>query len=105
MKKRKVTNYTLEFKQKAVELTYARGNIKQIAEELDVYPSLLYRWRRELKDYGNNSFPGRGKIKLTDEQKEIAELKKKLKDTELESDILKKAVGIFSKSDRKNIGS
>jgi|TARA_B110000114_G_scaffold104143_1_gene109606 transposase len=43
MKKRKVTNYTLEFKQKAVELTYARGNIKQIAEELDVYPSLLYR--------------------------------------------------------------
>ncbi|MFT6112476.1 MAG: transposase [Bacteroidia bacterium] len=42
---------------------------------------------------------------MTDEQKEIAELKKKLKDTELERDILKKAVGIFSKSDRKNIGS
>nr|WP_291785930.1 hypothetical protein [Maribacter sp.] len=43
-----------------------------------------------------NSFPGKGNPKLTDEQKEIAELKKKLRDTEIERDILKKAIAIFS---------
>jgi transposase len=36
---------------------------------------------------------------MTDEQKEIARLKKELRDARLERDILKKAVSIFSKSD------
>lgn len=65
---------------------------------------MLYRWRKELKDYGKNSFPGRGKPKMTDEEKEIARLKSALKEAELERDILKKAISIFSKSDRKNTG-
>ena len=52
-----------------------------------------------------SSFPGRVNPKMTDEQKEIALLKKQLKDTEMERDILKKAIGIFSKSDSKNTGS
>lgn len=103
MSKKRSRHYTLDFKQKAVELTYARGNVKQVSEELDIYPSVLHRWRREFKDYGKNSFPGKGKLKQTDEQMEIAALKRKLRDAELERDILKKAVGIFSKSDRKNI--
>jgi len=32
------TFYYREFKQKAVELSYARGNVKEIAEELDIRP-------------------------------------------------------------------
>tara|TARA_B100000700_G_scaffold293469_1_gene354475 strand:+ start:333 stop:668 length:336 start_codon:yes stop_codon:yes gene_type:complete len=103
--KRKPKHYTLEFKQKAVELSYAKGSVAQVCEDLDILPAVLYRWRKEQKDYGKNSFPGRGKPKMTDEQKEIARLKKQLKDAELERDILKKAIGIFSKSDRKSTGS
>jgi len=61
--------------------------------------------RKEFNEYGKNSFLGRGKLKLTDEQREITELKKKLRDSELENQILKKAVNIFSESDRKNLGS
>ena len=38
-------------------------------------------------------------------EKEIVELRKKLRDAEMERDILKKAVSIFSRSDRKNLGS
>jgi transposase len=38
---------------------------------------------------------------MTDEQKEIANLKKELRDAQLERDILKKAVSIFSKNDGK----
>lgn len=86
----KPKHYTLEFKQKTVELSYAKGNVKQVSEDLYISPSVLYRWRKELKDYGKNSFPGRGKPKMTDEEKEI--------------DRLKKAIDIFSVSDRKNIG-
>lgn len=101
--KRQHRNYSPSFKQKAVELSYARGSVKQICEELDIPYSVLHRWRSESKDYGKNSFPGRGKPKLTDEQKEIALLKRQLKDVSEENEILKKAVSIFSKSDKKNL--
>ena len=98
----KPKHYTLEFKQKAVELSYARDNVKQVCADLDIIPSVLYRWRKELQSYGKNSFPGRGNPKMTDEEKEIARLKKALKEAELERDILKKAISIFSKNDKKN---
>lgn len=41
--------------------------------------------------------------KLTPEEQEIKELKKRLKDAELENAILKKAVAIFSKGDSKTL--
>jgi len=99
MKKRNRT-YSPSFKQKAVELSISRGHVKQVCDELDIPYSVLHRWRSESKSYGKNSFPGRGKPKLTEEQKEIALLKKQLKDVSLENEILKKAVSIFSKSDK-----
>lgn len=102
MKKQK-RNYSPAFKQKAVELSYARGNVKQICDELDIPYSVLFRWLREQKKYGKNSFPGKGNPKQSDEQKEITRLKRQLKDLELERDILKKAISIFSVSDKKNI--
>ena len=104
MKKRNRT-YSPSFKEKAVELSYVRGSVKQVSEELDIPYSVLHRWRKEQKTYGKNSFPGKGKPKQTDEQKQIASLKRQLKDMELERDILKKAISIFSVSDRKNLDS
>ena len=102
---RRKKNYTTEFKTKAVELSYARGNVVEVSKELGIPYSVLHRWRRESHEYGKNSFPGRGKPKLTDNQREIANLKKQLRDMKLERDILKKAISIFSESDRKNLGS
>lgn len=93
---REKRNYTVEFKEKAVELSYARGSVVEICRELDIPTSVLSRWRKESNAYGKNSFPGKGNPKLTDEQKEIAELKKRLRNAELERDILKKAIAIFS---------
>jgi len=100
--RQKVRYFMLEFKQKVVELSYLKSDVKLVGQELDISPSIIYRWRKELKDYGKNSFPGRGTPKMTDEQKEIARLKRELQDSKLECDILKKAVSIFSRSDRKN---
>ena len=38
---------------------------------------------------------------MTDEERQIAQLKRQLREAQLERDILKKAIGIFSKNDRK----
>lgn len=102
---RKARSYTDDFKQKAVELTYARGSIMEICRELDIPRSVLGRWRKEMGEPGPDGLPDRGKAKLTDGQKEIRRLEKRLRDAELERDILKKAIGIFSASDRKYTGS
>ena len=99
------TYYDREFKQRAVELSYARGNAKEIAEELGIRPELLYRWRRESEKYQGNSFPGKGKPKMTDLEKENARLQKELRDARMERDILKKAVSIFSRNDGKSTNS
>jgi len=47
------------------------------------------------KNMGRTVFPER-ELKLTDEQSEIAELKKKLRDVGIERDNLKKTIAIFS---------
>ena len=88
------------FKIRAVELSNDRSNLSELARELGIKVSLLYKWRKEYQQFGTGSFPGNGNLKLTPEQERIHELEKKLKDAELERDILKKAISIFSKSDR-----
>ena len=98
MKTRK--KYDRAFKERAVELSEERKNLSELARELGIYPSQLYKWRKEAKEFGEGSFPGNGNLKQTPEQERILALEKKLKDAELERDILKKAIGIFSKSDR-----
>ncbi len=98
MKRRK---YSKEFKVKAVELSNVRGNTKQIAMELGISADLIYRWRRELEQRPDLAFSGNGVKQLTEDQKELERLRKQLKDVTMERDILKKAVSIFSKSDRK----
>ncbi len=97
--------YDKEFKQKAVELSYARGNAKEIADELGIGQGLLYRWRKELKKYEGNSFPGHGTPKMTDLEREVARLRKELRDAKMEREILKKAISIFSVSDGKSTSS
>jgi transposase len=99
--KQKRRTFTREFKMNAVELSYSKSNIVELANELNIRPELLYRWRTEFASYQGKSFPGNGKPKLTEEESEVAQLKKELAEMRMERDILKKAVSIFSKSDGK----
>ncbi len=98
-------SYNKEFKLMVVELSKTRNDFTELAKELDIRPELIYRWRREYLDHKEGSFPGRGNVKQTDQEAEISRLKKELKDAQEERDILKKAVGIFSKSDGKYFNS
>ena len=97
--------YGKEFKQKAVELSNVRGNIREVATELGIRVELLYRWRAEMRAGPDLAFSGNGKKQLTEEQRKLANLEKELADVKMERDILKKAVGIFSSTDRKSFNS
>ena len=94
-----------EFKLKVIELSYCRQNMKELANEFEIRPELIYRWRSEFATLEGASFPGNGNMKMTEEESEIAHLKKELADIRMERDILKKAVGIFSRSDGKYFNS
>jgi len=93
--------YDPEFKKNAVLLAEESGrSVSDVAENLGIKVDLLYRWRRQFRDNGEIAFPGQGKIALTPEQKSIRELEIKLKDAEMERDILKKAMAIFSRTSK-----
>lgn len=91
--------YDEEFKKMAVELSEAKGSLKATAEELGITPQILTRWRRER--VVAQGIPAVSRSQVSQEQQEIVRLKKELKQAELERDILKKAVGIFSRGDGK----
>lgn len=99
--KRERRNFDKEFKMMAVNLCLTGKSTKEVAEELGIRSDLVRRWKREHSQYKEGSFSGHGIANLTDEQKEIARLKKELRDAKEERDILKKAVSIFSKNDGK----
>ena len=89
----------------SVELSNTRSDLTALSKELDIKPSLLYRWRKEYSSKPGSNFQGNGKVILTEAEQEVARLKKELRETQMERDILKKAVSIFSKNDGKYSGS
>jgi len=90
--------YSKEFKEQTVRLSYQRANIKELADELGLDPQRIYKWRKGAKQI---LAPKQQVIK--DDSLEVKRLRKALKEKELELEILKKAVHIFSKSDGKSI--
>ena len=78
-------------------------SIESLAEQYKIHANSIYKWRRQYLRYEDASFPGNGNKLMSPEEQEIARLKKQLKEVELEKEILKKALGIFSSPDRKNL--
>ena len=88
--------YTREFKEEAVRLVQtSRKPIAQIARELGISDSAIHGWRKELTEHEKDAFPGKGHQGELEE--ENRRLKRELERTQQERDILKKAVGIFSR--------
>ena len=89
--------YENDFKVTIVELLKSGRKVKEVSEEYNLNDSMLRRWRRE---YEIKSGDFSKKREVSAEELEIKRVKKELQDTKLERDILKKAVSIFSKSDK-----
>ena len=93
--------FTDEFKREAVSLLEGSGRpLTQVATELGIQPSMLRAWR------GNGTTaaglvslparPGGATAAPSAEQAEIRRLQKELDRAQMERDILKKAIAIFS---------
>lgn len=89
--------YPKEFKIEAVRLLNKGDSpAAEIARELGVKRTLLYRWRDQLNGKGEKAFRGPGRPKL-EEMSEVSRLKKELETVKEERDILKKAAAYFAK--------
>jgi transposase len=95
IKRRKT--YSREFKMDVIQQSYVRESIGELAQELGIHPEMIYRWRREYEQGDQTSFPGQGVVRLSEEQKELERIKQENADLRMERDILKKAIGIFTK--------
>ena len=92
-------SYSQEFRIKAVELSISRGETLSVSRELNINRDTLRKWKTAY-DEGKLGTGGPGARKHSPEQEEIMRLRKALHESNLERDILKKAVAIFSTKDR-----
>jgi transposase len=95
--------YDKEFKMKVVEISLQRANVKEVAEEYGLSAQQLATWRSQFKNHKEIAFPGNGVKRQTDDEKEISRLEKLLAEARMERDILKKAISIFSTTDKKSM--
>ena len=84
--------YDRDFKISTVKMVTEGGHTAaEVARSLGIHPNRLYNWIKKFSDHGDKAFPGKGHLS------ELAALRRQLREVEMERDILKKAVGIFSK--------
>lgn len=82
--------FTKEFKLTAMRRLQAGQSAGEVARALEVNPSDLQRWRRELEEHGERAFQGLG-VKRAEES-QTAELERKVGRQALEIDFLKRAL-------------
>jgi transposase len=88
----KQKRFDKEFKLSAVKMVTEGGEkAAEVARNLGIQPNRLYNWTKKYSQQGERAFPGKGHLT------EISALRKQLRHVEMERDILKKVVGIFSK--------
>ena len=82
--------FSKEFKVKAVRRVQSGQSMAEVARALEVHPSDVARWRRELSDYGTKAFSGPGRKRAEADQVEA--LERKIGRQAMEIDFLKRAL-------------
>ena len=89
----KKKRFDRDFKISAVKMVTEGGHkAAEVARSLGIHSNQLYSWKQKFSNSGEKAFPGKGHLT------ELAALRRELRETQMERDILKKAVGIFSKT-------
>ena len=95
----KKSQHTKQFKLDAVNYRKEHPDLTQVecAKNLGIGVSTLARWEAQFRD-NEGDIPVRGSGNYeSDEAKEIARLKRELRDAQDALDVLKKAIGILGK--------
>jgi transposase len=87
--KKEYRHYDAEFKINALKMVENGRSVSSVAKSLGIKPGLLYSWRSKAKEEKPES--------EKEKDAELKALRKQLKQTEEERDILKKALSIFSR--------
>lgn len=94
MSKKRKSHVSPEFRLEAAQLVVDQGySIREAASAMGVGHSTMDRWARQLRDDRNGGV-GKG-TPISEEQRKIRELEKRVKLLELEKDILKKASALL----------
>ena len=97
---RKAKQHTKQFKLDAVNYRKEHPDLTQVecAKNLGIGTSTLGKWEAQFRN-NDGDIPVRGSGNYeSDEAKEIARLKRELRDTQDALDVLKKAIGILGKN-------
>ena len=92
----KTRNYTDEFKRQTVNLVKSGKSSNSAAKEYGAAKSSVTKW---VRDY-NKSGSFRAKDNRTPEENELIELRKRVKELEMEADILKQAALIMARKSK-----
>ncbi len=93
--RRKRRKFTPEFKAGAVKLVLAEGKSStEVARDLGLTESALRIWVQQAKADGGEGKPG---ALMTAEREELSRLRKRVRELEVERDILKNAAAFFAK--------
>ncbi|MBI2679784.1 MAG: transposase [Candidatus Solibacter usitatus] len=82
--------FTKAVKEAAVQRVTGGQSLSEVARALEVHPSDVHRWRRELQEHGERAFLGPGHQRT--EETKIAALERKIGQQALEIDFLKRAL-------------
>ncbi len=84
------------FKENIVKMILNKEKkVSELSRELDINPNILHTWKNQYLSKKHEAFPGKGH--QSSDEAELTRLRRQLKDVTDERDILKKALGIFSK--------
>jgi transposase len=97
--------FTKEFKEEAVKMTIEGGMSQpEVCLRLSLAHSTLARWVRQAKK-GGISTPASKRTQVTEEEMELARLRREIAELKMERDILKNAAAYFAKESMKGTRS
>ena len=85
--------YDEEFKKNVLKMASGDRRVSEVAESLGISPGLVHKWRVDQTKSAGASQPVSDSVPGADYER----VKARLREVEQERDILKKALGIFSR--------
>jgi transposase len=85
--------YDAEFKKEVIRMIEMGRSVPEVGQSLGIGSNLIYQWIRRYKK-GDGNTEDYSEVAYDDQK---ASLHKRIKELEIERDILKKALGIFSR--------
>jgi transposase len=96
MKKKARRSYTREFKTEAVrQVVEQNRSVAEVARELGIGAGLLGLWKQQVLGDPVNPFPGKGRVKVAEE--ELRRLERENRQLRLELEFVKKTAAYFAK--------